>query len=178
MSVGSFCLVLHGHLPYVLRHGTWPHGEEWLFEAAAETYLPLLATLRECEFLNGHPRVTMGLTPVLLEQLSHDDFKTRFREYLDGRIDRARGDRAEFERAQNIHFASLAAGWEAFYEERARQFDAIHRDIPSAYAALARDGIIEILTSCATHGYLPLLAEDSSVYAQVRAGLCCNIEAL
>ncbi len=43
MSLGSFCLVLHGHLPYVLRHGTWPHGEDWLYEAAAETYLQLAA---------------------------------------------------------------------------------------------------------------------------------------
>ncbi|MEM9753736.1 MAG: hypothetical protein AAF916_10170, partial [Planctomycetota bacterium] len=33
-ALGSFCLVLHGHLPYVLHHGTWPHGEDWLYEAA------------------------------------------------------------------------------------------------------------------------------------------------
>ena len=50
-TIGSFCLVLHGHLPYVLRHGTWPHGEDWLYEAAAETYLPILAMLDECAFL-------------------------------------------------------------------------------------------------------------------------------
>ena len=78
MSVGSFCLVLHGHLPYVLRHGTWPHGEDWLYEAAAETYLPILDAIRECEFLNGNPRLTIGLTPILLEQLAHEDFKRGF----------------------------------------------------------------------------------------------------
>src|ERR1035437_10133837 len=75
MAIGSFCLVLHSHLPYVLRHGSWPHGEDWLYEAAAETYLPLLATLDECLFLNARPRITIGLTPVLLEQLAHGDFK-------------------------------------------------------------------------------------------------------
>ncbi|MEM6757285.1 MAG: hypothetical protein AAF586_08970, partial [Planctomycetota bacterium] len=77
-ALGSFCLVLHGHLPYVLRHGTWPHGEDWLYEAAAETYLPLLAMVDECVFFNATPRLTMGLTPVLLEQLAHDDFKGGF----------------------------------------------------------------------------------------------------
>jgi 1,4-alpha-glucan branching enzyme len=174
MSVGSFCLVLHGHLPYVLRHGTWPHGEEWLFEAAAETYLPLLAALRECEFLDGRPRVTVGLTPILLEQLAHADFKARFRDYLDGRITRARDDRASFEREGNAHFANLARAWESFYAERMEQFDAIDGSIPAAYAGLARDGIVEILTSCATHGYLPLLYEDSSVNAQVRAGVASS----
>ncbi|HET6350452.1 MAG TPA: 1,4-alpha-glucan branching protein domain-containing protein [Candidatus Krumholzibacteria bacterium] len=174
MSVGSFCLVLHGHLPYVLRHGTWPHGEAWLFEAAAETYLPLLATLQECEYLNGQPRITLGLTPILLEQLAHSDFKTRFREYLQERIERARGDHDGFERSGDMHFARLARDWEEFYAERSAQFDAIDGDIARAFAELARDGIVEILTSCATHAYLPLLSEDASVNAQVRAGLASS----
>ena len=34
---GDFSFVLHSHLPYVLSHGRWPHGTDWLFEAAAET---------------------------------------------------------------------------------------------------------------------------------------------
>src|SRR5690606_28053255 len=38
----AFCLVLHGHLPWVLHHGRWPHGEDWLLEAISETWLPLL----------------------------------------------------------------------------------------------------------------------------------------
>ena len=87
--LGSFCLVLHGHLPYVLRHGTWPHGEDWLYEAAAETYLPLLAMVDECVYLNATPKITMGLTPVLLEQLSHEHFKQGFEHYLEDRAQQA-----------------------------------------------------------------------------------------
>ena len=34
--VGCFALVLHSHIPYVLGHGTWPHGSEMLYEAAAD----------------------------------------------------------------------------------------------------------------------------------------------
>ena len=59
---GALALVLHSHMPYVEGFGTWPFGEEWLFEAVATVYLPLL------ELLDGAP-VTLGLTPVLCDQL-------------------------------------------------------------------------------------------------------------
>jgi 1,4-alpha-glucan branching enzyme len=55
-------------MPYVLHHGVWPHGEEWLYEAAAECYLPLLALIDECQRLDCNPQFAIGLTPVLLEQ--------------------------------------------------------------------------------------------------------------
>jgi len=74
-SLGTLCIVLHGHLPYVLHHGSYPHGEAWLYEAAAETYLPILDMIGECALLKARPAITIGLTPILLEQLSHDRFK-------------------------------------------------------------------------------------------------------
>ena len=46
---GFLTFTLHAHLPYVVNHGTWPHGMEWLHEAAAETYLPLLRVLKNLE---------------------------------------------------------------------------------------------------------------------------------
>lgn len=163
-------MVLHGHVPHVMRHGTWPHGEDWLYEAAAETYLPLLAAVRECEFLKGNPRLTVGMTPILLEQLAHDDFKRGFEHYLLDRRARAESDRKELEGRNEFHFAFLARRWEEFYERLARAFSDVGSNIPQAYADLARRGLVEILTSAATHAYLPLLYEDSSVLAQLRAG--------
>ena len=59
---GALALVLHSHMPYVEGFGTWPFGEEWLWEAVACVYLPLL------ELLDG-ARITVGLTPVLCDQL-------------------------------------------------------------------------------------------------------------
>ncbi len=173
-TVGSFNLVLHGHLPYVLHHGTWPHGEDWLYEAAAETYLPILAMIDECVFLNGNPRLAIGLTPVLLEQLSHEYFKRGFERYLADRVDQAQTDRAELQRAGHGHLAYLAQRWERWYGGLIEQFHAHDRDIPKAYADRARDGLIQILTSCATHAYLPLLLEDASIRAQIRAGVASS----
>ena len=59
---GALAIVLHSHMPYVEGFGTWPFGEEWLWEAVACVYLPLL------DVLDGAP-VTLGLTPVLCDQL-------------------------------------------------------------------------------------------------------------
>jgi len=170
MALGSFCLVLHGHLPYVLHHGTWPHGEDWLYEAVAETYLPLLAILDECDAWNSPARMTVGLTPVLLEQLTHEHFKAGFERYLADRVARAKSDRKAFEKAGDAHLARLASDWQTFYEGAGEQFKRLGRDIPAAFAERADRGWVEILTSCATHAYLPLLLEDSSVRAQLRAG--------
>jgi 1,4-alpha-glucan branching enzyme len=174
MAIGDFCLVLHGHLPYVLRHGVWPHGEDWLYEAAAETYLPLLAMIDECNYLNAVPHITVGLTPVLLEQLASDDFKKGFRRYLDDRIDRAMQDRRDFENQNQPHMAYLADRWAQCFNRLGEQFASIQEDLPTAFAARAREGLIEILTSTATHAYLPLLYEDSSIRAQLRAGLASS----
>ncbi len=174
--LGSFCLVLHGHLPYVLRHGTWPHGEDWLYEAAAETYLPLLQVLGETRYLSGNPKMTIGLTPVLLEQLAHEHFKAGFEHYLQDRVERARADRAEFESPgiNNGHMAYLATRWEEWYGWLYNFFRDIDRDIPRAYGKYAQEGNVQLLTSNATHGYMPLLYEDASIRAQIRAGIASS----
>ncbi len=175
--LGDFVLVLHGHLPYVLHHGTWPHGEDWLYEAAAETYLPLLNIIDEIHYLGGWPGLTLGLTPVLLEQLAHPKFKQGFIEYLHDRIQRARSDRAEFSRhsdGYHKHLAWLTEYWEDYYSKLAQRFDDIGHDLPGAFGMRAQAGSIEILTSNATHGYMPLLLEDSSIRAQMRAGIASS----
>src|SRR5688500_15851830 len=111
-ALGSLCIVLHGHLPYVLHHGSYPHGEAWLYEAAAETYLPILDMIGEVALHRARPGLTIGLTPVLLEQLAHERFKTGFVRYLNERIERAAGDRREFEKTSKPHFAYLAERWQ------------------------------------------------------------------
>jgi 1,4-alpha-glucan branching enzyme len=174
MAIGSFCLVLHGHVPYVLRHGRWPHGEDWLYEAAAETYLPLVELIDECVSLGARPHITVGLTPVLLEQLAHADFQQGLERYLQDRADQARRDCGEFEKTGNGPMAALARRWIEWYGHRAEQFRRLQRDIPRALAERARDGLLQVLTSAATHAYLPLLCEDSSVAAQIRAGLASS----
>ncbi len=44
-AAGRFILVLHSHMPYLKQAGRWPVGEEWLFKAWGEAYLPILDVL-------------------------------------------------------------------------------------------------------------------------------------
>src|SRR5437773_3342783 len=70
----EFVLGLHSHLPYVLNHGRWPHGSDWLCEAALDTYLPLLERLEELATEGTPAPVTIGFTPVLANQLASPTF--------------------------------------------------------------------------------------------------------
>jgi len=65
----DFVLTLHGHLPYVLQHGRWPHGSVWLCEAAFDSYLPLIEALQALEREKIAAPITLGITPVLANQL-------------------------------------------------------------------------------------------------------------
>jgi len=172
--LGTLCIVLHGHLPYVLHHGTYPHGEAWLYEAAAETYLPILDMVGEVALNRGRPALTIGLTPVLLEQLAHDRFKAGFVSYLTERRDRATQDRKGFENENNLHFAFLATRWEAWYQKWLDRFEQINRDIPGEFAKRCHEGHIQILTSNATHAYMPLLLNDQAIKAQIAAGVASS----
>lgn len=165
----GYALVLHSHLPYVRGAGRWPHGEEWVHEAILGTYLPLLVVLHDLRAEGVRYRVTVGLTPTLLEQLADRDINTRFLEYVDDRIRRAELDAWDLAAADPDR-AALAELYRSSY---ARLRDAYRvrfaSDIVGAFADLARTGEVELLTSAATHGYLPLL-DERSVAAQLAVG--------
>lgn len=92
MSVGTFSLVLHSHLPYYRKAGMWPFGEENLYEAMAETYLPLLVALEDLVEEGVSPKLTIGITPVLAEQLADEHLKVGFEKYVADIIERIEKD--------------------------------------------------------------------------------------
>lgn len=167
---GSFVLVLHTHLPYVIRHGRWPHGVEWLCEAAAECYIPIL---NECFDLRSEgidPKITISFSPVLLEQLADEEFPAIFEAYLLERIRAAEKDVRYFIRhPEEKGLAPVARFWADWYRGRYDDFTARYdRDIISAFRDLRDAGAIAVQTCGATHGYFPLLGYDESLHAQVQ----------
>ncbi|HVG90685.1 MAG TPA: DUF1957 domain-containing protein, partial [Alphaproteobacteria bacterium] len=170
-SLGYVTFALHSHLPYVVNHGTWPHGMEWLHEAAAETYLPLLRVFAELEQEGLALKANVNLSPILLEQLSHPVFKDEFPKYLLRKIQAAHKDAEEFSIQGNAHMVNVASFWVNFYEEALRQFDSIGSDIIRGFQHFYDSGAIEIITCGATHGYFPLLGTDASIRAQVKTGV-------
>ena len=169
---GAFTFVLHSHLPYCRMAGRWPHGEEWLHEAASETYLPLLNALYDLRDEGIPFRLTIGITPVLTEQLADPQVLENFDLYLQEKITAAKNDTVRFHKAKELHLEYLAGFYRDWY---AHTRDTFHgrfgRDIVGAFRRLQDEGYIEIITCAATHGYLPLLSRDSSIYGQLRAGV-------
>ena len=82
----DFVLTLHSHLPYVLNHGRWPHGSDWICEAAVDTYLPLLETLRGLGAEQTPAPVTIGFTPVLANQLASPVFVREMEAFFEQRL--------------------------------------------------------------------------------------------
>src|SRR3954471_13554949 len=168
---GYVTITLHSHLPYVVNHGTWPHGLEWLCEAAAETYLPLLRIFGALERDNIYLKPNINLSPILLEQLAHPVFKSELVEYLNRKIEAAKKDQEEYRRKGDAHMASVAEYWERFFALALKDFEALGRDIISGFRRFNDSGAIEVFTCAATHGYFPLLGTDASIRAQVRTGV-------
>jgi 1,4-alpha-glucan branching enzyme len=173
-GLGAVCIVLHGHLPWVLHHGRWPHGEDWLHEAVSETWLPLLVALEARRDAGLPVAWTVGFTPILLEQLDHPRFRTNFVLYLEEMQARARSDAERFAAEGRADFEALARRHEARFASQHARFVALDGRIAPAFGDLARSGHLEILSSNATHAYMPLLKRDACARAQVRAGLATS----
>jgi 1,4-alpha-glucan branching enzyme len=174
-AAGYLTFTLHAHLPYVVNHGTWPHGMEWLHEAAAETYLPLLRVLGNLQRDNIALNCNLNLSPILLEQLAHPVFKAEFPKYVERKIVAAREDEAFFSSIGDSHLAETARFWHKFFSDALADFKALNCDIISGFRYFNDKGLIEIITCGATHGYMPLLGTDESVRAQIRTAVNAHV---
>jgi 1,4-alpha-glucan branching enzyme len=157
---GELAIVLHTHMPYVEGFGSWPFGEEWLWEAIAACYLPLL------DLLDGGAPLTLSLTPVLCDQLEAPGVGERFVRFVDEvrrytHAEDARGLRAG---GHEQLARELERSW-AEYEWALERFRAREGDLLAAFASHVQ------WTSSATHAVLPLLATDAGVRAQVQTGI-------
>ena len=164
---GALALVLHSHMPYVEGFGTWPFGEEWLWEAVACVYLPLL------ELLDGVP-VTVGLTPVLCDQLEamRGEPGERYLRFLrEVRAPIHVEDAAGLEQGGEPALAAEVRTAAADYSWAAEAFERRGRDLLSAFANL-RGG--ELWTSAATHALLPLMATDAGMRLQLATGVASH----
>jgi 1,4-alpha-glucan branching enzyme len=158
-TLGDLAIVLHSHMPYVEGFGTYPFGEEWLFDAVIRSYLPVLEVARD---------LTMTVTPVLADQLEDRGATERLRRFLvEWRIGAAEADlpqvpeecraACEGERERYVHALEL--------------LDAVGGDPLAPFQRAATKGRIALATSAATHAVLPLLATMEGVRLQLETGI-------
>ncbi|NJL57277.1 hypothetical protein HC928_20645 [bacterium] len=180
MALGAFTFVLHSHLPYARLAGRWPHGEAWIHETACDTLIPLLQTLYDLKEDAVEYRLTLSLSPVLLEQLTDPVVLEHFEQYLDDKLAAAERDVQHFTlegetlatSAADPHLHYMASWYRDWYASINRAYiKRFKRDIVGAFKRLQDSGHVEIITSAATHAYLPLLGEDASIRAQLKAAV-------
>lgn len=175
MGFGSFVLMLHSHLPYYRKHGMWPSGEENLYECMAETYLPLLNILNELKEEGIRAKITLGITPILAEQLADSRIQEGFVQYLNTRLKAAKEDINRYPDPavpHSQHLAFLAQWYVTYYERLIHDFEnRYRRDLIGGFKTLQDEQCIEITTSAATHGFSPLLGTDEAINAQFKVGV-------
>jgi len=157
--VGDIAIVLHSHMPYVEGFGTYPFGEEWLFDAVIRSHLPVLAAARD---------VTVTVTPVLADQLEAPGVAERMLEFTRRyRVESAELDVVDVE--PDLRAACVAEA------ERFRDAFALLKAVGGraveAFAQAGSSGRVELVPSTATHAVLPLIATREGRLLQLDAGL-------
>jgi len=160
--IGRFCLVLHTHLPWLAHQGSWPVGEEWLYQAWSTSYLPLVDLLYDLADEGHQDLLTLALTPVLAAQLDDRYCLDQEQTWLGFWSARALGlasDRSAQARdvAAREHLASQQAL--ASFDRR------WSRGASAALRPLADNRVIELLGGPATHPFMPLLDERMAAFA-------------
>jgi 1,4-alpha-glucan branching enzyme len=158
-SAGDLAIVLHSHMPYVEGFGTYPFGEEWLFDAVIRSYLPVLEVAE---------KLTMTVTPVLADQLEDPGVHERLRRFLvDWRIAAAEADAPEVpEECREACEAERER-----YRHALELLDADGGDPLRPFQRAEAEGRVALMTSAATHAVLPLLATREGLRLQLDAGI-------
>jgi 1,4-alpha-glucan branching enzyme len=172
MPTGFFSLILHAHLPFV-RHPEYPEflEEDWLFEAITEVYLPLIFIFQNLHEAGVKPRLAMNVSPPLCEMLSDGLLQSRYTRHLenllelaDKEVHRTQNEAMEFHDVAKMYARTLRASlglWNDRYK----------RDLVAAFRELQDEGVIEIITCGATHGFLPLISTPEARRAQINVAV-------
>ncbi|MEO7981717.1 MAG: 1,4-alpha-glucan branching protein domain-containing protein [Sporichthyaceae bacterium] len=165
--VGTLCIVLHTHLPWLPRHGTWPVGEEWLHQAWSGCYLPLVEMLDELAAEGRRDLLSLGVTPVLAAALD-DPYALREHHGWLGRWqlraeELARDPDPRLRRTAREEFRAATRALEVFGARWRRSGSAALRPLLDA-------GAVELLGGPLTHPILPLMPPEVAAFA-LGAGL-------
>lgn len=168
MPVGYFSLILHAHLPFV-RHPEYPKflEEDWLYEAITEVYLPLIFIFQSLYEDGVKPRLAINISPPLCEMLADELLQTRYTAHLEHLLElankelhRTKKESMDFHAVAKMYVDNLSASldlWNNRYK----------RNLLNAFRELNDEGVIEIITCGATHGFLPLISTSEAKRAQV-----------
>ena len=169
---GYVSFVLHAHLPFIHHPESDDYLEEqWLFEAISETYIPLLTNFQKLVDENVDFRITMSLTPPLLNMLDNKCLQRKYIKYLKQHIELSKKEvkRTTYDNRLN----ELSKYYFNRYSNDLHLFkDVYNCNLIEAFKHFQDIGVLEIITCGATHGYFPILyVNENTVKAQIAVGV-------
>ncbi len=167
--VGYLSLVLHAHLPFV-RHPEHEEflEEDWLFEAMSETYIPLLDIYERLLQEGVYFRITMSVTPPLSEMLADPLLQSRYERRLEKHAELAEKEVHRTSKKSAAEFHEAAKLQRDIVQTSLRIFRDEHkRNLINGFRRLQDAGVLEVITCCATHGFLPLMITQNARRAQI-----------
>ncbi|MDE2028759.1 MAG: DUF1957 domain-containing protein, partial [Candidatus Omnitrophica bacterium] len=169
---GYLSLVLHAHLPFV-RHPEENYflEENWLFEAITETYIPLLRVFEGLVRDGVDFNITMSVSPTLAAMFTDRLLQDRYVRHINKLIELAE---KELDRtAYDPQFHGLALMYyHRFLDARDIFVNQYQKNLINAFKKFQEAGCLEIITCCATHGFLPNLnISESAVRSQIDIGV-------
>ena len=167
MDKGYLALVLHSHLPFV-RHPEHDQflEEDWLYEAITETYIPILNVFEGLVNDGIDFRITMSLSPSLIAMLTDPLLQERYVGHVTKLIELSE---KEVERTAHLPEFNASARMyrELFGNARSVFEEQYGRNLVAAFRKFQDFGKVELVTSSATHAFLPLMQNDKAVRAQI-----------
>ncbi len=164
-------MVLHAHMPYI-RHPEHECflEENWLHEAISETYIPLLETFSRLINDGIVFRVTLSISPTLIEMLNDALLMERYEKYIERHLDLS--EREMFRVRGDMNFEPIVHMYRNRFLKSKYLFNVVYgRDLVSGFRALQNEGSLEIITSPATHAFLPNISQvPQAVKAQIKIG--------
>ena len=171
MEKGYFCLVLHGHLPYI-RHPEHEDflEEDWFYEAISETYVPLIVMFEKLIADGVDFRVTMTLSPPLISMFCDQLLQDRYMRHVEKMIELAHKEVKRTQGQDQYH--QLALMYLDHFITAKNVFLKYNKNLANAFRTFQDKGKVEIITCGATHGFFPLMDVcKESVRAQVRVAV-------
>ncbi len=170
--------ILHAHLPFV-RHPEYPKflEEDWLFEAINESYIPLLRMMYRLRAENIPFRLVFSLSPTLCFMLSDETLKSRFADYMNRHIEL--GEKEVTRLAEDTDQRKLAQMYLDNLKENLKFYcETCNTNILQAFNDLSNSGHLELITTAATHAFLPMYKSiPVAVNAQVETGMMYHAKA-
>ena len=172
MRQGCLAIVLHAHLPYV-RHSEHDDSleERWLYEAITESYVPLFLVLEKLIEDGIDFRLTFSISPTLASMLGDPLLQSRYLRRLEQLIELAEKEETRTRSDQAFH--PLAQMYRALFVRVREAFvNRYSQNLLNAFRRFEQLGKVDLMTTAATHAYLPLLSvNESAVRAQIHVGL-------